>query len=196
MQHLGGPADHNEIGAQGPCDAGDCWSGVAAFPDKPEVQAEFAGPVFGLVPELHGHLVPCLLDRGVAERLTERGDRLNLGGDVHGDQAAVGADGLAGRPGERVPTGRRTIQSDDDQWCGATDGTDGGVLRTRNGTVLVFGLVQRLPQPLGASLGFLLSHTITSPSRVAVQGPSAPERPAAGQAYVPPWSTLRDRFGF
>ena len=67
MQHLGGPADHNEIGAQGPCDTGDGWSGVAAFGDEPELKAESVGPLLGFVPQLPGHLLPCLLYRGVAE---------------------------------------------------------------------------------------------------------------------------------
>src|SRR5438132_8275988 len=117
MQHLGGPADHYEIGAQGPCDASERWGGVAAFRDEPEGHAEVAGPTLRLVPQLPGHLLPCLLDRGVAECLTERGGRLNRRDDVDGNKAAVAADGLPGRPGERVPAGRRTIQSDEDQWC-------------------------------------------------------------------------------
>ena len=107
MQHLRRPADHHEIGVHCARHAGQGARAVADLPDEGEGHAEVACPLFSVVFQLPGGLLSglrgCRPVEWYADR--DRGDRLYRGGDVHGDESAVGAYGLTGRPGERVPAG-------------------------------------------------------------------------------------------
>ena len=129
MPHLCRPADHHEIGVHRPRHADQGARLVADFPDEGDGHAEVAGPLFGVVFQLPGVLLSGL--RGCrpvewhADR--DRGARFYPGCDVHGEESAVGTFGLTGRPGERVPAGRRTIQSDYDHRRRGTNGRIRGI---------------------------------------------------------------------
>ena len=79
MQHLGGPADHNEVGVGGPRAVGQGVRWITEFPDEGQMNTEFACSQRRFAGQFGGDLGSDLTGGGMVERRTNCGRSLYRG---------------------------------------------------------------------------------------------------------------------